>query len=157
MKLEYNRKGFVNSFLWLKHIFSEIEEAVIWQRSENGSFFTDAFKAWISLYGKISRAVFGIDRWVRNDWDQTVTMEVQGREALINKLLVGLNQGRFIDIQWMDTEEIPLEEEREFTVKYWKMSKTKNWKNDKTEKILNRTTTDKRKIEIWKRRIRLWN
>ena len=50
--------------------------------------------------------------------DQTVTMEVQGREALINKLLVGLNQGRFIDIQWMDTEEIPLEEEREFTVKY---------------------------------------
>ena len=52
--------------------------------------------------------------WVRNDWDQTVTMEVQGREALINKLLVGLNQGRFIDIQWMDTEEIPLEEEREF-------------------------------------------
>ena len=28
--------------------------------------------------------------WVRNDWDQTVTMEVQGREALINKLLVGL-------------------------------------------------------------------
>ena len=40
------------------------------------------------------------------------------REALINKLLVGLNQGRFIDIQWMDTEEIPLEEEREFTVKY---------------------------------------
>ena len=39
--------------------------------------------------------------WVRNDWDQTVTMEVQGREALINKLLVGLNQGRFIDIQWM--------------------------------------------------------
>ena len=56
--------------------------------------------------------------WVRNDWDQTVTMEVQGREALINKLLVGFNQGRFIDIQWMDTEEIPLEEEREFTVKY---------------------------------------
>ena len=62
--------------------------------------------------------------WVRNDWDQTVTMEVQGREARdilpYNeiRLLVGLNQGRFIDIQWMDTEEIPLEEEREFTVKY---------------------------------------
>ena len=31
--------------------------------------------------------------WVRNDWDQTVTMEVQGREALINNLLVGLNKG----------------------------------------------------------------
>ena len=46
-----------------------------------------------------------------------MTMEVQGREALINKLLVGLNGGHFISIEWMDTKEIPLEEEREFTVK----------------------------------------
>lgn len=49
--------------------------------------------------------------------DGTVTMEVQGREALINKLLVGLNGGHFISIEWMDTKEIPLEEEREFVVK----------------------------------------
>ena len=55
--------------------------------------------------------------WVRNEYDGTVTMEVQGREALINKLLVGLNSGRFISIEWVDTKEIPLEEERGFTVK----------------------------------------
>ena len=55
--------------------------------------------------------------WVRNDSEGTVTMEVQGREALINKLLVGLNSGRFISIEWVDREEIPLEEERGFTVK----------------------------------------
>ena len=55
--------------------------------------------------------------WVRNDPEGTVTMEVQGREALINKLLVGLNGGHFISIEWMDTKEIPLEEEREFVVK----------------------------------------
>ena len=55
--------------------------------------------------------------WVRNEWDGTVTMEVQGRETLINKLLVGLNNNRFITIEWMDTKEIPLEEEREFVVK----------------------------------------
>ena len=54
---------------------------------------------------------------VRNDSEGTVTMEVQGREALINKLLVGLNSGRFISIEWVDTKEIPLEEERGFTVK----------------------------------------
>ena len=59
----------------------------------------------------------GLTGWVRNDWEGTVTMEVQGREALINKLLVGLNGGYFISIEWMDTKEIPLEEEREFTVK----------------------------------------
>ena len=47
-----------------------------------------------------------------------MTMEVQGREQLINKLLVGLNNSRFITIDWMDTKEIPLKEERTFDVKY---------------------------------------
>ena len=56
--------------------------------------------------------------WVKNDWDGTVTMEVQGREQLMNKLLTGLNHSRFISIEWMDTKEIPLEEERGFDVKY---------------------------------------
>lgn len=56
--------------------------------------------------------------WVKNDWEGTVTMEIQGREQLINKLLVGLNNSRFISIEWMDTKEIPLKEEREFDVKY---------------------------------------
>ena len=56
--------------------------------------------------------------WVRNDWEGTVTMEVQGREQLINKLLTGLNNSRFISIEWIDTKEIPLEEERSFEVKY---------------------------------------
>ena len=49
--------------------------------------------------------------WVRNDWEGTVTMEVQGSEILINKLLNGLNGGHFISIEWMDTKEIPMEEE----------------------------------------------
>ena len=56
--------------------------------------------------------------WVRNDWEGTVTMEVQGREQLINKLLTGLNHSRFISIEWIDTKEIPLEEGRSFEVKY---------------------------------------
>lgn len=55
--------------------------------------------------------------WVQNEWDGTVTMEVQGRETLINKLLVGLNSNRFITIEWMDTKEIPLGEERSFSVR----------------------------------------
>ena len=52
--------------------------------------------------------------WVRNDWEGTVTMEVQGSEILINKLLNGLNGGHFISIEWMDTKEIPMEEESKF-------------------------------------------
>lgn len=59
----------------------------------------------------------GLTGWVKNEWDGTVTMEVQGREPMINKLLTGLNQGHFISIEWMDTKEIPLEHESCFTVK----------------------------------------
>lgn len=55
--------------------------------------------------------------WVKNEWDGTVTMEVQGREPMINKLLVGLNQSSFISIEWMDTKEIPLEKESSFYVR----------------------------------------
>lgn len=56
--------------------------------------------------------------WVQNEWDGTVTMEVQGRETLINKLLVGLNQDRFISVEWMDTTEIPLrDDEKSFSVR----------------------------------------
>lgn len=60
----------------------------------------------------------GLTGWVRNDCSGTVTMEIQGRETLINKLLVGLNQGHFITIEWMDAKELPVEEESEFIVKY---------------------------------------
>ncbi len=55
--------------------------------------------------------------WVQNEWDGTVVMEVQGREALINKLLVGLNHGHYITIEWMDAKEIPLIEEYGFRVR----------------------------------------
>lgn len=59
----------------------------------------------------------GLAGWVKNEWDGTVTLEIQGREALIQKLLVGLNNNQFISIEWMDTEEIPLREERSFKVR----------------------------------------
>lgn len=55
--------------------------------------------------------------WAKNEADGTVSMEVQGREALINKLLVGLNHNQFISIEWIDSEEIPLEEEKGFKVR----------------------------------------
>lgn len=60
----------------------------------------------------------GLTGWVMNEYDGTVVMEVQGREALINKMLVGLNHGHYITIEWMDAKEIPLEkEEKSFRVK----------------------------------------
>ena len=55
--------------------------------------------------------------WVKNEWNDTVVMEVQGREVLIQKMLESLNRNRFISIEWIDTEEKPLETESCFSVR----------------------------------------
>ncbi len=44
--------------------------------------------------------------WVKNEYDGTVVMEVQGRETLIFELMKGLNRNQFIQIDWIDTEEM---------------------------------------------------
>lgn len=59
----------------------------------------------------------GLTGWVKNEWDDTVLMEVQGREALIYKLQEGLQRNRFIRIDWIDVEEIPLEPGDHFFVR----------------------------------------
>lgn len=59
----------------------------------------------------------GLTGWVENKYDGTVLLEIQGREALIYKLMEGLNRNQFISIDWIDTEDIPMESERSFYVK----------------------------------------
>lgn len=59
----------------------------------------------------------GLTGWVKNEWDGTVTMEVQGRETLIHELLKGINRSSFIKIEWMDTKEITVETESCFSVR----------------------------------------
>lgn len=59
----------------------------------------------------------GLTGWVKNEWDGTVEMEIQGREEEISQMLAGLNRGRFISIDWMDIKEIPLEKESGFHVR----------------------------------------
>ena len=62
--------------------------------------------------------VLGLTGWVRNEYDGTVLLEIQGSEYMINKLLMGLNHNQFITIEWMDTEELPLDkEEKSFSVR----------------------------------------
>lgn len=56
----------------------------------------------------------GLTGWVMNEYDGTVVMEVQGREPMIFKLMEGLNRNMFIDISWIDSEDIPLETEHMF-------------------------------------------
>ena len=50
--------------------------------------------------------------------NMTVVMEVQGSETLIFELMKGLNRNQFIQIDWIDTEEMEPELESSFEVKY---------------------------------------
>ena len=53
--------------------------------------------------------------WVRNDWNGTVTMEIQGTEEQIDQTIEAIQKGRFIRIESMNTKTIPPDpEERSF-------------------------------------------
>ena len=59
----------------------------------------------------------GLTGWVKNEYDGTVLIEVQGREPLIFKLMEGLNNRMYIQIDWIDSKDISVKEERGFRVK----------------------------------------
>ena len=53
--------------------------------------------------------------WCRNEWDGSVTMEIQGSEEGIDRVIRSIQDGRYVWIQGMEVTEIPTEtEERGF-------------------------------------------
>lgn len=63
-------------------------------------------------------SAYGLDGWVRNEYDGSVTVEVQGRTDSINQMLRQLTSDPYIRIEWMDSEIIPLEDGIGFHVRY---------------------------------------
>ncbi|WP_026507950.1 acylphosphatase [Butyrivibrio sp. MC2013] len=61
----------------------------------------------------------GLTGYVRNEWDGSVTAEVQGPREAIDSFLTDIQNGRFINIYNMDISPMPVdEEERSFKVLY---------------------------------------
>lgn len=53
--------------------------------------------------------------WVRNEWDGSVSMEIQGTEENIDAVILAIGRGSYIRIERMDVKTIPREpEERDF-------------------------------------------
>ena len=50
----------------------------------------------------------GITGWVYNEWDGSVIMEAQSTPELLSRLVSMIDQGRFIRIEGIEEEEIPL-------------------------------------------------
>jgi len=68
---------------------------------------------------KFLAADLGLTGWVANEYDGSVIMEVQGPEAMIDRMIIGLQGDRYIDIQDMEVRSLALDEgESSFRVKH---------------------------------------
>lgn len=63
-------------------------------------------------------SAYGLKGWVRNEYDGSVTVEVQGIPEMINMMLKQLTSDRYIQIDWVDSKSVPLEEGSGFHVRY---------------------------------------
>ena len=83
------------------------------------------FYGWVQGVGFRYRArhaagLYGVTGWVRNDPDDTVTMEIQGTQEQIDQVIMAIERGRFIRIEHMDIKTIPvIDEERDFRTVGW--------------------------------------
>lgn len=49
--------------------------------------------------------------WVRNEWDGSVSMEIQGTEEAIESVILAIEKGTFVRIENMDMRDIPIIED----------------------------------------------
>ena len=49
--------------------------------------------------------------WARNEWDGSVSMEIQGTEEAIESVILAIEKGTFVRIEKMDMRDIPIVEE----------------------------------------------
>ena len=80
------------------------------------------FYGWVQRVGFRYRAyhaanAVGVTGWVRNNYDDTVTMEIQGTESQIDQVILAIERGTYIKIENMDSKTIPLKpDERSFSI-----------------------------------------
>ena len=55
--------------------------------------------------------LYGCTGWCRNEWDGSVTMEIQGSEDAIDRVVRSIRDGRYVWIRDMDVTEIPVDPE----------------------------------------------
>ncbi len=81
------------------------------------------FTGWVQGVGFRWRArhaanLAGATGWVRNEYDGSVTMEIQGTQEQIDRVILALEQGRYIRIENMRVRTLPVDpDERSFRVR----------------------------------------
>ena len=54
--------------------------------------------------------LYGCTGWVRNEWDGSVTMEIQGEESRIDQVILAIEWGTYVRIEKMEVKNIPVVE-----------------------------------------------
>lgn len=54
--------------------------------------------------------LYGCTGWVRNEWDGSVSMEIQGTEEQIDQVILAIERGTYVQIENMDVKNIPPED-----------------------------------------------
>ncbi|WP_316631574.1 acylphosphatase [uncultured Ruminococcus sp.] len=63
--------------------------------------------------------LYGVTGWVRNEYDDSVSMEIQGTERQIDDVIAAIERGTYIVIDRMEVKKLEtVEEERGFRVRY---------------------------------------
>ena len=59
--------------------------------------------------------LYGCTGWVKNEYDGSVTMEIQGTEAQIDQVILAIERGTYVRIENLDVRSMPIDpEERGF-------------------------------------------
>ena len=73
------------------------------------------FYGWVQGVGfryraKYAAELYGATGWVRNEPDGSVSMEIQGTEEQIDKVITAIEKGSYVRIEHMDVRTIPVDE-----------------------------------------------
>ena len=61
-------------------------------------------------HARYAAGLYGCTGWVRNEWDGSVTMEIQGTEEQIDKVISHIGRGTFVRIEGMDVQILSVNE-----------------------------------------------
>ena len=72
------------------------------------------FYGWVQGVGFRYRArhateLYGATGWVRNEPDGSVSMEIQGTEEQIDKVIIAIEKGSYVRIEHMNVRTIPVD------------------------------------------------
>ena len=54
---------------------------------------------------------YGCTGWIRNEWDGSVTLEIQGTEEAIDSVIIAIERGTFVRIENMKVKSLPVDED----------------------------------------------